>query len=91
MDLQFQILPTLEKRIDLNDDLTLQKKITIFFKDKVKKWNSKCDLKIRNIHIKNIYIILLSLRNRYNINWYDMRTIHYYTVKDYLLRKMKTH
>jgi hypothetical protein len=79
---------------NVNKDPELRKSVTYFFLDKSIKWIT--NYKEFN-HLKKIlprlksnegYIIVYNLLRKFvnenNLNWYDLRQIHYEIVKDYL-------
>ena len=92
------IINELEKKVNLNKDKELRKKVTDFFYRKTKKWiENDSDFKEAKKNLKEIksdegYDIIYQLIRKYvkkhNVNWFDLRKYHYSSVKKYFKIKL---
>lgn len=84
--------------LNVNKDPRLRRDVTKFFKNKIIKWiNNDSDFKQykHNLHhyesiegTKDIYNLIRNFVKKYKVNWYDLRTEKYYSMKDYFSRKL---
>ena len=73
---------------NINKDMSLRQKVTMFFQDKIKKWINEYPeiekLKSKNISYDRVYHILRKVVNKYNLNWYELRSISHKFKKIFL-------
>jgi hypothetical protein len=67
---------------DINKSMTLRNDVVDFFYSKVKKWSKK------SVDKSNIYSLLRNYVKKNNCNWYDLRSLQYSYVKDYILSRI---
>jgi len=73
---------------NVNKDMNLRQNVTMFFQEKIKRWINKYPefekLKSKNISYDRIYHILRKVVNKYNLNWYELRSISHKFKKVFL-------
>lgn len=84
---------------NMNKDINLRKTVIKFFIKKLLKWikydmdfkkyNNNLDLINSKDGHKIIYKLIRKYINKYNANWYDLRTENYYLFKYYLNKNLK--
>jgi hypothetical protein len=83
---------------NVNNDKKLRENVTIYFLNKCIKWLTKnkdfnqAKKNINKIKSEKGIIIIYNLIRKYvkanNYNWYDLRTYHYNSIKDYFNYKL---